>query len=86
MFGVGLGKAPGFGVLWYANRWIVFVLGIAVICSTSLPAKAADLIRRRFGRTVPLLCVKYGLLLLLFYLSILRVVSGSYHAFIYFQF
>ena len=86
MFGVGLGKEPGFGALWYANRWIVFVLVIAVICSTSLPAKAADLIRRRFGRTVPLLCVKYGLLLLLFYLSILRVVSGSYHAFIYFQF
>lgn len=89
MFGAGLGNKPGFDVLWYANPWIVFIIFVAVIASSSLPGSFK---KRIDSRTAEKSCakvvsvIKYIALLALFYLSVLRVVSGTYNAFIYFQF
>lgn len=89
MFGIGLGSRPGFDALWYANRWIIFVLVVAVVFSSSLPTWIIGRINmktdgKKSGKVM--IVVKYAVLLVLLYLSILRIVSGTYNAFIYFQF
>lgn len=85
MFGMRLGDKPGFSFMWYADRWTVFVMILAVFFSTSLPQKLYVNIKDGVNEHV-LSILKYACLLVLFYMSMLRIVSGTYNPFIYFQF
>ncbi len=85
MAGIGLGSTPGFTIGWYINNWVLFILLVAVVD-----------IAIGFGR-VKAFCQKYipatvyevsGMLIMfgLFITSVMRIMSGTYNPFIYFQF
>ena len=78
-------ERPGFTFWWYFDRWTVTVLIAGVFFASSVPGR----IGAAFAEKCPpaaLSAVKYIILLLLFYLSMIRVVAGTYNPFIYFQF
>lgn len=84
MFGIGMGTQPGFKVAWYLDGWTVLILILAILCSTSVPSH----IYRKFNEKNSVLktFVKYAGLLVLLYLSMIKMVSGTSSSFIYFQF
>ena len=89
MFGRGLGPEPGFSVMWYLDRWTALMLFAGIILSTGLPIKAAEMIRAKFEACSKLPvyeALRDILLLALLLLSSMRIVSGTYNPFIYFQF
>ncbi|SDB14921.1 MBOAT family protein [Butyrivibrio sp. INlla16] len=85
MFGIGLSGIPGFKISWYVNNWVLVVMAIAVfdiiggftrlkqLCDAKMPGTAYGVIK---------LVAVYGM----FLLAIMRVMSGTYNPFIYFQF
>lgn len=85
MFGISLGKTPGFGVLWYLDRWTITILVIALLASTELPRKAVVRIKSTLPEAAYFTLEKIALLLL-FAFSLIRIISGTYNPFIYFQF
>ena len=85
MFGIGLPAEPGFTSGWYLNRWSLFLFVIAVLDITGMIRKAIHLIKNKLPGVVYdilTLIVMYGL----FVLSVMRIYSGTYNPFIYFQF
>lgn len=84
MFGIGLGTQPGFQLGWYLDDWTIFALVLAVLFSSPFPSMMAGKVMAR--HVVMKKYLTYGGLLILLYLSLLRVASGTYHSFIYFQF
>lgn len=85
MFGIGNTKEPGFAFGWYLDGWNICILIIGVIAASSLPSKAAGLLKGRLPEG-GLKIAKYIGLLLLFAVSIMRIISGNYNPFIYFRF
>lgn len=85
MFGIGLGETPGVSIWWYLNRWNIAVLIIAVICSTSVPRKIYVKLKQIMNDNIYNL-VKKLVLLCVFSFALIRIVSGTYSPFIYFQF
>ncbi|WP_242840989.1 MBOAT family O-acyltransferase [Butyrivibrio sp. AE3004] len=86
MFGVGLSKTPGFTIFWHLNWWVVFVLVIAVIDITGGFIRLKDGVFRKIStpalyKTAKAVAI-YGILIL----SVMRIMSGTYNPFIYFQF
>ena len=84
----GLYRSEGwlaYSLLWYLDKWTVFVAVMAVFFATSLPQKLSGVLRARVPEA-PMRVVRYILLLGLLYLSMLRIVSGTYNPFIYFRF
>ena len=75
----------GFSVFWYLDRWTMTIMGIAFLFSSSIPTKIATAFRNAVAEKVYVVC-KYVLLIGLLYLCMLRIVSGTYNPFIYFQF
>ena len=67
------------------DRWTVTIMAAAVFFSTSLPGKLARVLKGHVPEGI-FAAGKYVLLLLLLYLSMMRIVSGTYNPFIYFQF
>ena len=85
MFGIGLSATPGFQAGWYINRWVILVAVLALLDIAGL----LSLIKEKLIASVPVaagnimkIAVVYGILIL----SIMRVMSGTYNPFIYFQF
>ena len=85
MFGVYKPEKPGFSVLWYIDRWKVFVMLLGLFFASSLPKKIyANCISKMREKGV--VVVKYLVLMGLLCYSAIRIVSGTYNPFIYFQF
>ena len=85
MFGVIRPESVGYTVLWYLDRWTTTIMVIGVLFASAVPMRIKEIIKAKISKDI--LCViKYILLLVLFYLSLLRIVSGTYNPFIYFQF
>ena len=85
MFGIIAPEHVGFTVLWYLDRWTITIMILGILFASSLPARLVGVIRNH----VPDQAVtigKYALLLGVLLLSMLRIVSGTYNPFIYFQF
>jgi len=85
MFGVGLGKMPGFTLGWYINNWNIFITIVAILLATSLPTKVRDIIKAHMPENLYLICrnvLTYCVLLL----GAMRIFSSTYNPFIYFQF
>ena len=61
----------------------MMILGI--IFASSLPSKVATMIKKNAPEPVETI-VRYILLILVFYIAIMRIVAGTYNPFIYFQF
>lgn len=85
MLGMVRTETPGFALFWYLDRWTFAIMIIGIILSTSIPSKIIDRLREHIGFK-PFLVGKYIGLLLIFCLSVMSVVSGTYNPFIYFQF
>ncbi|MGN1157373.1 MAG: MBOAT family O-acyltransferase [Agathobacter sp.] len=85
MFGVGLGSTPGVNVWWYLDYWTIFIMVVAIFFSTSIPTKIGACLTAKVNENV-LQTVKYICLFGLLIFSMLRIVSGTYNPFIYFQF
>ncbi|SCX79785.1 alginate O-acetyltransferase complex protein AlgI [Lachnospiraceae bacterium XBB2008] len=85
MFGISRPAEPDFTVFWYLNRWTILIMIISVFFSSELPEKIKNCIKDRVSVSV-YASVKYVTLILIFALSVIRIVSGTYNPFIYFQF
>lgn len=85
LFGLTDPAGTGFTLFWYLDRWTITVMAAAVFFSTAIPGKLACFLRGHIPETV-FAAGKYILLLCLLYLSMMRIVSGTYNPFIYFQF
>jgi len=85
MFGISLGKTPGFDVFWYLDKWTVTILIIALLASTTIPQKIVLRIKATLSETVYFTLEKI-VILLLFSFCLIRIISGTYNPFIYFQF
>ncbi len=85
MFGMARPAGSGYTLFWYMDRWTVTIMAGAVFFSTSLPGKLARVLKGHVPEGI-FAAGKYVLLLLLLYLSMMRIVSGTYNPFIYFQF
>lgn len=85
MFGINRAQYPWYNLFWYFDRWTLFILGIGIIFSTALPARVSKIIQKYIPEKIFVSTKYVGLLLVLFY-AIIRIVSGSYNPFIYFQF
>lgn len=85
MFGKMQIAANGYTLMSCLNRWNILLLIIGVFFSTSIPSRLAEKLKTIVKAEV-LQIIKYILLLALLYLSVLRIVSGVYNPFIYFQF
>ena len=84
MFGCFVPPTPGYDLWWYLDRWTVTIMMLGIIFASDLPGRVIRLISQRLG--ILKLYLKYLILLLLFVLSIFRIVAGTYNPFIYFQF
>ena len=85
MFGIIRPKWVGYTAFWYLDRWTITIMMIGILFASSLPTKLATVIKAHVPDKAVLIG-KYTLLLGLLYLSMLRIVSGTYNPFIYFQF
>ncbi|MCR5773021.1 MAG: MBOAT family protein [Butyrivibrio sp.] len=77
MFGIGLSSTPGFSIGWYANNWSITLVILAILDITGVLGKLSN--------RLPVI-VKYVALYGILFLSVIRIVSGTYNPFIYFQF
>ncbi len=85
MFGIVKPEKVGFTLLWYLDRWTITILLIGILCASSVPEKMILKIRSHVSENA-FLFSKYIALLFLLLLSMLKIVSGTYHPFIYYQF
>ena len=85
MFGIGLGKEPGFAVGWYMNHWSWLIFVIAVLDIVGVLGMIKDAFRNKLpgiAYEISGVVVKYAVLIL----AVMRIFSGTYNPFIYFQF
>lgn len=85
MFGIIIPKNTGFTIFRYVDRWTVAMIFIAILFASSIPGKMINNINKYINEIVKIV-IKYVILLILLYLSMIRIVSGTYNPFIYFQF
>ncbi len=85
MFGLLVPDKVGFTLFWYLDRWTVTMLVLGILFASSFPVMAAARIKKQIPESVSLFC-KYMMLIAVFYLSMIQIVGGTYHPFIYFQF
>lgn len=85
MFGIADTSRVGYKLFWYLDRWTLTIMTVAVFFSTSLPLNIVCLLEKKLNLKT-IIVMKYIGLIFLFYLSLLRIVSGTYNPFIYFQF
>ncbi len=85
MFGLGMGETPGFSVGWYLNRWVLVVLVISIISAVPIFLTTFHKVKEKVSGNV-MIIFETICLWILFGISIVRIVSGTYNPFIYFQF
>ncbi len=85
MFGIGLSGTPGFTISWYVNNWVLFVMAIAIMDI----AGGFSYIKKNLIGKMPTMAYSIAKIVAIygmFILAIMRVMSGTYNPFIYFQF
>ena len=75
----------GFTAFWYLDKWTITIMILGILFASSLPSKLIIIMKKHLPRKI-VISGKYVLLLGMLYLSMLRIVSGTYNPFIYFQF
>ena len=85
MFGMTTDKTIGLSAFWFLDRWSLFIMIIGILLSSGIQNKIAKRINSLNKPSVSLLLNYIGLLLI-FSFSVIRIVSGTYNPFIYFQF
>lgn len=85
MFGRSDVTHIGYTVFWYLDKWTITIIIMAVIFASSLPTKLGRILKEYIPERV-LSITKYVALFGMLYVSMLRIVSGTYNPFIYFQF
>ena len=85
MFGHVSGQPAGLSLMFYLNRWTVFVLITAVLLASGLPQKLVQMLKERTSENI-YTTLKHILCLLLLVFSVMRLILGTYNSFIYFQF
>lgn len=85
MFGILKPNKVGYTVWWYLDRWTIMIIILASFFSSSIPTKIGEFLTTHISGKI-LEIIKYIVLLMILYISILRIVAGTYNPFIYFQF
>ena len=85
MVGIGTASQPGFTVGWYVNRWVITLFIVAVMDILGLFGKLRTFIMARAGSGI-YSALKTIMVFALLLLSVMRIMSGTYNPFIYFQF
>lgn len=85
MFGIIKADKVGYTVFWYLDKWTITIMILAIFFASSIPTKIGCLLKAHIAEK-GLNIMKYIMLLLLLYFSMIRIVSGTYNPFIYFQF
>ena len=85
MLGVIQPKDVGFTVFWYLDNWTITIMVLGILFASSLPKRLLEKAKGHISDKVYTIC-KYALLIFILYISMLRIVSGTYNPFIYFQF
>lgn len=85
MFGIIRPENVGYTVFWYLDKWTITIMVIGIFFSSSLPTKFCTFVSERLSEKIYIVG-KYVLLIGVLYLAMLRIVSGTYNPFIYFQF
>lgn len=85
MLGIIRPEKPGFTLLWYLDRWTLTIMLIGILFATDIPSKMIISLKKIVSNKLVLIC-KLVILTFIFYFSIMRIVSGTYNPFIYFQF
>ncbi len=85
MFGMVDGGKIGFTLLWYLDKWSILMMALGILFSTGIPKRSIHFIKGKMNENIYSV-LKYGFLLAVFCFSVMRVVSGTYNPFIYFQF
>ena len=76
---------PGFTLGWYLDHYTLLILILAVLFAGPLPRLLGCFIKKKLSEPAVLILTRLALLIL-FVLSVISIVSGSYNPFIYFQF
>ena len=85
MFGIIRPEKVSYTIFWYLDKWTITVMIFAVIFASSIPTRCCGAVKKHLnesGRMVG----KYIMLIALFLFAVIRIVSGTYNPFIYFQF
>ena len=85
MFGLTAAEHVGFTAGWFLDRWTIAAFVIGILAASSLPRLLSSSLKKKIPQT-GLKIAKYVVLLILFYFSIVQIVSGTYNPFIYFRF
>ena len=85
MFGLRAPENVGFSVLWYLDKWTLTIMIIGILFASSVPTRIGMIIKAHMNKKVYVI-VKNAILLSMLYLSMIRIVSGTYNPFIYFKF
>lgn len=84
MFGIYDKSKAGFTLFWYLDRWTMLILILGIFFASSVPSRIKNVIVEKIGNKS--VVIRDVSLLILFFLVIMRIVSGTYNPFIYFQF
>ncbi len=85
MFGRSQAQTPGYSVWWYLDRWTLCMLVMGILFSSIIPTKIGEALSVRLSART-FMVIKYIALIVLLFFTMLRIVSGTYNPFIYFQF
>ena len=85
MFHLVIPERVGYSLFWYLDRWTIVIMLFGILFASSLPTKIGRYLKNVMPARV-FEVFKYILLLLLFYMALIRIVAGTYNPFIYFQF
>lgn len=85
MLGIHKVVTPGFTVFWYLDRWTISIMLTAILLSSRIPNYIIEQMYNKISEELWFF-LKYSILLILLFLSMMRIVSGTYNPFIYFQF
>ena len=85
MLGIGVSGTPGFTSGWYLNNWVIFIFVVAIFDISGIWRRFTDYIKGILTVNVFDIC-KYAASYVIFVLAVMRIMSGTYNPFIYFQF
>lgn len=85
MFGFIKPLRVDYTAFWYLDRWTMVIMIIGILLSSIIPSKLKEVCQKNAPEKI-LLITKYITLIGLLFLSLIRIVSGTYNPFIYFQF
>lgn len=85
MFGIIHPEKVSYTIFWYLDKWTITVMILAVIFASSIPTWCCEVVKKNVNESGRMIG-KYIILIALFLFAVIRIVSGTYNPFIYFQF